>query len=144
MIRFPAATIVVPVDFSDAAWGAVQTAAGLARGAEALHLVHVLPPNLMGPDAPFLDAGDPGDLLADARRLITERLDSLGLGGAHVHVSLAPGNPAATIAEAARAVGAELVVLPSHGHTGLLRLALGSVAERVVRLSPCPVLVLRS
>lgn len=53
------------------------------------------------------------------------------------------GDPGSTIARFAKSKNAGLVVISSHGHTGLTRLLLGSVAERVVRLSPCPVLVLR-
>ncbi len=143
MIHFPSSTVMVPVDFSDASWSAVSSARALVSEPGALHLVHVLPPNLVGPDAPFLDVVDQGDLLAEARRQLAGRLDTMGLGDAHVHVSFAPGNPAATICEMARSLEAQLVVLPSHGRTGLARLALGSVAERVVRLAPCAVLVLR-
>ena len=53
------------------------------------------------------------------------------------------GDPGSRIADFAESKNAGLVVISSHGHTGLTRLFLGSVAERVVRLSPCPVLVLR-
>lgn len=54
------------------------------------------------------------------------------------------GNPGHKICDFAEEQNVDLIVVPSHGHTGLSRLVLGSVAERVVRFSPCPVLVLRT
>ena len=53
------------------------------------------------------------------------------------------GDPGLVLTDHAREIGAELIVISSHGRTGLTRLFLGSVAERVVRFAPCPVLVLR-
>jgi nucleotide-binding universal stress UspA family protein len=53
------------------------------------------------------------------------------------------GNPGIVISDYAKQSGAELVVMPSHGHHGLRRILLGSVAERVLRHAECPVLVLR-
>ena len=57
-----------------------------------------------------------------------------------LHVQL--GDPGTRVVELAKALGASLIVLPSHGRTGLERLVLGSVAEHVARFAPCPVLVL--
>ncbi|MBI2480643.1 MAG: universal stress protein [Planctomycetia bacterium] len=54
------------------------------------------------------------------------------------------GDPGHRIAEHADAIRAQLIVMPSHGRRGIKRLLVGSVAERVTRLSHCPVLVLRS
>lgn len=59
-----------------------------------------------------------------------------------VRVTVEVGDPATTIAERARSAGADLVVMGTHGRTGARRVVLGSVAERVVRLAPCPVLVI--
>ena len=53
------------------------------------------------------------------------------------------GDPGRKICEFAKEVDAEMIVMPSHGHSGFSRLLLGSVAERVVRFADCPVLVLR-
>jgi nucleotide-binding universal stress UspA family protein len=53
------------------------------------------------------------------------------------------GDPGHEIADCAAEIGADLVVISSHGRKGVKRLLIGSVAERVVRLSHCPVLVLR-
>ena len=54
------------------------------------------------------------------------------------------GDPGHQIAEFAKEAGAGLIVMPSHGRTGLTHLLIGSVAERVVRFAHCPVLVLRN
>lgn len=53
------------------------------------------------------------------------------------------GDPALEICEVARQAGHDLIVMGTHGRTGLTRLFLGSVAERVIREAPCPVLVVR-
>jgi nucleotide-binding universal stress UspA family protein len=60
-----------------------------------------------------------------------------------VQVKVLVGDPGHSIADFAQDIGAELIILPSHGRTGLKRMLIGSVAERVVRLAHCPVLVLR-
>jgi nucleotide-binding universal stress UspA family protein len=60
-----------------------------------------------------------------------------------IDVAVAIGDPGHEIADFASNVGADIIVLPCHGRTGLKRLLIGSVAERVVRLAHCPVLVLK-
>jgi nucleotide-binding universal stress UspA family protein len=61
---------------------------------------------------------------------------------AKIDLHLEVGDPAVSIVQAAHRVSADLVVMGTHGRTGARRMVLGSVAERVVRLSPCPVLVI--
>jgi nucleotide-binding universal stress UspA family protein len=56
---------------------------------------------------------------------------------------IATGPPADTIVRMARERGADLIVMGTHGHTGLRHMLLGSVAEQVVRLAPCPVLTVK-
>jgi nucleotide-binding universal stress UspA family protein len=65
--------------------------------------------------------------------------------GARVEIArrVAVGIPAQRITEAAAADGVDLIVMATHGRTGLRHLLLGSVAERVIRLAPCPVLTIR-
>lgn len=64
--------------------------------------------------------------------------------GTAVELVLRPGPPVVAIIGAAREWGADLVVIGTHGRGGIARLALGSVAEGVVRAAPCPVLVIRA
>ena len=60
-----------------------------------------------------------------------------------VKIKVALGDPSTEIIDYAKEISADLIVLPSHGRKGISRFLLGSVTERVVRLSPCPVLVLK-
>ena len=56
---------------------------------------------------------------------------------------LREGNPSVEVVRAATELGSDLIILSTHGHTGLAHVLLGSTAERVVRYAPCPVLVVR-
>jgi nucleotide-binding universal stress UspA family protein len=140
MAWLPKNTVLVPVDFSEQSLAAVATALELVDSPEGLHLVHVLAP---------IHPGDPGmiydELQFAERRARIELLLAEKLGAAvepaTVHTPL--GSPGAEIVRVAETVGANLIVMPSHGRTGLARLTLGSVAERVLRHAHCPVLVLR-
>ena len=136
------AGIVVPLDFSEQSLAALDVALSLARCPARLHVIHVLP---------NLTAQEPGaiwEAVDDARRcqhaegLLCKKLDDPKFNGVDIVVSV--GDPGQQIADFAESVVADLVVLTSHGRTGLARLLIGSVAERVVRLAHCPVLVLKS
>lgn len=144
MFHHPPRAVLVPVDFSDPASDSLRTARELLGGTEGLHVVHVL--DELSPTEPGVIWGTIDD---DARkRKATAALRALlareGLGDVSVHVEIASGNPAYRITELADRLGVDLIVLPSHGRTGLAHITMGSVAERVVRLAPCAVLVLRS
>jgi nucleotide-binding universal stress UspA family protein len=77
----------------------------------------------------------------DELRRVAERLLGPGRLG---EVTVVVDTPAAAILDAAGRLGTDLIVLATHGQTGLKRFALGSVAERVVRYAPCPVFTLKS
>jgi nucleotide-binding universal stress UspA family protein len=117
--------ILLPTDFSAAADAAVLVAKAMAQETGArLHVVHVVPP-----------ATDPS--------LGSEHLSRLGrqLGTAlPVELALLSGRAAREITAYARDKGIDLIVMSTHGRTGVSRALLGSVAEAVVRLSPCLVL----
>jgi nucleotide-binding universal stress UspA family protein len=117
--------ILLPTDFSAAAETAALVATAMARETGArLHVVHVVPP-----------ATDP--------TLGSEELARLGrrLGtGLTVEPALLSGRAAREITAYARDKGIDLIVISTHGRTGVSRTLLGSVAEAVVRLSPCLVL----
>lgn len=132
--------VVVPIDFSQDTLWAIDVAKSVTGGTARIRPVHV---------APVLSAAEPGvvwELVSDearAKHIQEEFVKEYGsvLPGATVTVLF--GDPGAEIADYAEREHAALVVLPSHGRTGLSRLLIGSVAERVVRLAHCPVLVLR-
>jgi nucleotide-binding universal stress UspA family protein len=84
---------------------------------------------------------DPQARVGQIEKLLKEKLASEKHKGVQIAVLL--GEPAHGIANYSQEKHAELIVIPSHGRTGITRLLIGSVAERVVRLAHCPVLVLR-
>lgn len=137
----PKQTVVVPFDFSDESLGALDTALNFVDDATHLHVIHVLP---------VLIATEPGVIwenLEDRTRCehaikgLRERFTAAKYAGVQVEARV--GDPGHEIAKFAEDLKAELIVMPSHGRTGLKHLLIGSVAERVVRLAHCPVLVLR-
>ena len=140
--------IFCPVDFSDASRAAMEVAADLARrfGAELL-LLHAYPvPGYTFPDGSVVASPRMMQELADqAKRHLEEwRTEAERLVGApRVSAETAIGEPAAEILEVARTRGAELVVMGTHGRTGLEHALMGSIAERVVRRAHCPVLTVR-
>jgi nucleotide-binding universal stress UspA family protein len=134
--------VIVPWDFSDMSQEALGKAIGLAGGTGLIHVLHVtqLPP-VMEPGVVWgsLDEGSIIKHCEDAfQSLLKEKPEWSG-----VHFKVLVGDPGLSITDYAKDHGADLIVISSHGHTGLTRLMLGSVAERVVRLAHCPVLVLR-
>ena len=141
MSYFPKRLVVVPVDFSPESLAALEVGLALVDTPQHLHVVHVLI------DITPLEAGevwgvmDPQARIEQTQRLLREKLADAKYSGVHTAVLL--GEPAHGIANYAQEKHAELIVIPSHGRTGITRLLIGSVAERVVRLAHCPVLVLR-
>ncbi len=140
--------ICCPIDFSDASRAAMEVAADLARrhGAE-LVLLHAYPiPGYTFPDGSVVASPKMmQDLAEGAERHLEEwRVEAERLVGApRVTTAKAIGEPAAEIVAAAKANAIDLLVLGTHGRTGLEHALMGSVAERVVRKAHCPVLTVR-
>ena len=142
-------TILAPTDFSPHAETAVRYACGLAErlGAE-LHLLHVLSEIVpAGPD-PMLTPVLPPEYYAETEE---QSLETLGQTARPVvgttrrpsrrpSAGASPSRGSSTT-PATRAI--DLVVIATHGRTGLSHVLLGSVAERIVREAPCPVLTIR-
>ncbi len=137
----PKKCIVVPFDFSEQADQALESAQVFTSELAGLHVVHVLP---------TIELAEPGVIWEtiddDARRhhvdaAFRERFANTPFAKVDFHVRF--GDPGREIAAHAEELHAELIVMPSHGRTGLSRLFIGSVAERVVRLAHCPVLILK-
>jgi nucleotide-binding universal stress UspA family protein len=134
-----------PVDFSDTSRHALQVAADLARRLRVeLTVLHVHPlPVETGPEGGLVV----GPLMNEARYAAEQELEAWRreaavLAGKEVTVKgqCALGSAADDIVRIARAKGAGAIVMGTHGRTGLARALMGSVAERVVRTAPCPVL----
>jgi nucleotide-binding universal stress UspA family protein len=137
--------ILVPLDFSDPATQALEYAIQLARQLQArltlLHVIHI--PPLM--DADMTASMQYMEYIeADARRAMGACLQRVRQAGLAVQSLLVQGSPWREIVDKAKDTRADLIVMSTHGRTGFQHLLLGSVAERVVRLAPCPVLVTRS
>lgn len=138
-------TLLVPVDFSPASRRGLKFAAGLAKQFHAgLHLVHVIEPS------PYPDWGYVHLTLEERkmRELAEQKLPLFSLEsgidpqlvrGADIRAGEADLN----IVKTAGKEAADLVVMASHGKGALAHVVLGSTAERVARLAPCPVLVVR-
>lgn len=133
--------VVVPVDFSEDSLQAVDTGLEYVTDPSHLHVIHVI--KSWGIVDPLVADRIPDqERLEKGREQLAQALSSARHAGVDMHVVI--GNPGVEIAGYAQEIGAELIVMPSQGRTGLDHLALGSVAERVVRLARCPVLILRS
>jgi universal stress protein A len=138
--------ICCPVDFSEPSRVALEEAADLARryGA-ALTVLHVFEPG--GAAAGELQAPMPELFAATEkeleRKLAGWRLEAERLGAPAVEQAVVSGAAGREIAAFAREGGHDLVVMGTHGRTGLRHLIIGSVAERVIREAHCPVLVVR-
>ena len=141
MSGYTAKTVVVPVDFSDESFAAIDMALTIAPSPADVHVVHVIPE---------LNINDPGIIWQEidnenrgqqAIRALRERLTAEKYSELQIDVEI--GDPGYRIADFAKKTGAELIVMPSHGRTGLADMLVGSVTERVVRLSHCHVLVMR-
>ncbi len=140
--------ICCPIDFSQASRAAMEVAADLARrfGAE-LVLLHAYPiPGYTFPDGSVVASPKMmQDLAEQAQRHLDEwRVEAERLAGTpRVVVDKAIGEPAAEIVSFAKGRGVDLLVLGTHGRTGLEHALMGSIAERVVRRAHCPVLTVR-
>ena len=141
MTWFPKRTVVVPVDFSEDSFKAVDTALELAESPSGVYVIHVMPePSMIEPDVEWQEI-DLENRRKRAEAALRRRLSEARYELVQLHITF--GDPGYRIADFAEGLQADLIVTPSHGRTGLKRMLLGSVAERVIRLSHCPVLVLR-
>jgi nucleotide-binding universal stress UspA family protein len=142
----PAGKILAATDFSDPALPAVEAGATEARHRKAdltiIHAIDLLP--VMSPyygqffDMPPIDFGDQMRMIW--RRKLDECVDRFKAKGGGL---LRNGPAAPAILGAAAELPAQLLVVSTHGRTGLSRVGLGSVAEAVVRAAPCSVLTIR-
>jgi universal stress protein A len=138
----PIRIVLHPTDFSDRSENAFRLACALARDYDArLVILHVA-------DLPVLAYGegvvppDPEIYQASLR----DQLEGLHIPipGLRVERRFEEGDPPAEILRVADEIGADLIVLGTHGRTGLGRLLMGSVAERVMRKATCPVLTVKT
>jgi universal stress protein A len=135
--------ILVPVDFGKAADHALTIAMQLAKVLQArLTLLHVVQTSLMpGPHVgagvtPYLD-----EVEAQAQQILGQYAQCVEAAGITCDTVIDLASPFQCIVDYAAKQQVDMIVMGTHGHTGLQHMLLGSVAERVVRMAPCPVLV---
>jgi nucleotide-binding universal stress UspA family protein len=136
--------ILIPTDFSEPSEQALRIALEMARGAGAdvvlLHICEI-------PTYAYVGIATPVDLLSPLAELAGQKLDellkSLRTGFPGARSVLKVGVPWEQILATISEVGADLVVMGTHGRRGVAHALLGSVAEKIVRLSPVPVLTVR-
>ena len=130
--------ILVPVDFSECSNKAIQYALPFAKqfGAEVV-LLHLVEPYPAVPEMAPLDVEN----LQDAK----EQMQQWEHAASSVPIKtiVRVGDPTSGIIEAAKELEIDLIIVSTHGRTGVARFFLGSTAERVIRQAPCPVLVVR-
>jgi nucleotide-binding universal stress UspA family protein len=131
------AKILCPVDFDRNSAAALRFASGLAGPETTLYLLHVIP----HVDRPGFEHYPPAVQLAQesldnfAREQLAEQTKR--------ELLVREGDPASVIVSAADEFGVDLIVMATHGHKGLVRIVLGSIAERVLREARHPVLTFR-
>lgn len=147
-MAFEIKKILVPTDFSKYSDYALQYAASLARdfGAE-LFLLHVVPEGDLRtmydypPDFPL------EQILNDQKKLAEQQFEQIVRDEAKRGLKVTPlvysGKAHEEIVNTANNYGVDLIVIATHGRTGLTHVWMGSVAEKVVRLAPCPVLTIK-
>jgi nucleotide-binding universal stress UspA family protein len=133
--------ILFPTDFSTSEQAALDMATALARdrGAKLL-IVHVEEPPIAYGGELYYGIDEPDR--KEIQRMLSEvvPLDA-SVGYEH---RLLMGNPATAIVHVAEKENVDMIVMPTHGRTGLLRLLMGSIAEEVVRKAKCPVLTVKA
>jgi len=136
--------ILVPVDFSDCSEKALRYAMPLAeQNKAAITLLHVTAGCVTGGFSAVDYVQLRGEMRASAEHQLSELVAQQKNDEVKVEFRTAEGDAGSEIIAAARTLPADLIVISTHGRTGLAHALLGSVAEHVVRRAPCPVLVVR-
>ena len=142
--------ILVPVDFSPCSRLALEHAAVLANRLDAsIDLFHVWqPPPVVAPEAMIGTGSNNPGLVQIAKQQAEATMGDFAKrareSGARIESArVEPGDPARTIVDEAERGNYDLIAMGTHGRTGLAHLLLGSVAEKVVRRSACPVMTVR-
>lgn len=139
--------ILVPLDGSTRAEQALPIVARLAHASQGtitlLHVVDLIHNTLaFGITAPYIAQNTIEDAFSDARRYLEQQRQKPCLEGIRVQTQVVGGNPAEVIIDQATDSPVDLIVICSHGYTGMKRWIMGSVAEKVARYALVPVLVL--
>ena len=140
-------TILVPVDFSEHASRALDYAIELGKQFKSkIHLLHSYPlqPFLVSPYGVALPPELDRSFREAADQRLAEWATRASKAGLTVEITTSADTPAEAIAPRAEKIHADLIVMGTRGLTGLKHVVLGSVAERTLRIAPCPVLTLKA
>ena len=138
--------ILCPIDYSDCSAKALRYAAGMAlKDSARLYLMHVIDKRVFDYGGPIYEAPATPDSEAVIKleEKLRESIPKEVKGEIQVETLVTMGIPAEEILKAARDNGADVIVMGTHGRTGIAHAVMGSVAENVVRRAPCPVLTVR-
>lgn len=139
--------ILVPIDFSDYSKNALRYAVQFAKNFNAkLFLIYVVEPMIYPADFSMGQVAIPS-MDADLQNRAEEELKNLSSNYVDAALQsetiIKTGKPFVEINETAKEIDADIIIMATHGHTGVEHLLFGSTAEKVVRKAPCPVLTLR-
>jgi universal stress protein A len=141
-MAFPFKRILVPVDFDQSSLKALETAAKIAQQNDGtVFVLHIVPVEMDVSGMPQYV-----DLIKRQENIDRDKLTAITkqqLAGVKSEILDEMGKPADVIAEVAAKLPADLIVMVTHGRRGLARLVEGSIAEKVLRTAPCPVLAVR-
>ena len=140
--------ILVPTDFSTTSDLAIGYGIDLAkRYGASLHFLHVVEDTYLAhayPDGYFAELpGIQAKIRADAEQRLAEVFTRCAAAAVPVTRQVVDGRPARLIVETAKTLGTDLIVMGTHGRSGVAHFLMGSVAEHVVRTAPCPVFTVR-
>jgi len=139
--------VLVPVDFSDYSKSALKYAVGFAKKFRAeMILIYVVEPVIYPPDFSMGQIAIPA-VNAEWDKKAQEELDKLAQSEIPTEIKVTTiiktGKPFVEIIDTAVEVDADIIIIATHGHSGVEHILFGSTAEKVVRKAPCPVLTLR-
>lgn len=141
-MAYPFKKILCPIDFDENSIAALDAAAEIARHSDAtVEVLHVVPIIMQGGVMPvYVDVYTQQEKDSQARLM---ELAKTHLAGLKYKLETSVAEPWAAILHTQKANGANVIVMSTHGRRGLSHFFLGSVAERIVREAPCPVLTIR-
>ncbi|HBI23773.1 MAG TPA: universal stress protein [Nitrospiraceae bacterium] len=136
--------ILFPTDFSESAENASRYALSLAKKyGSKVYVIHVIEPFTYTTEFGLDFSAQLKEMEASARRLLDDIAASIKKTNLDVESVLITGEPFVEIIKYARKEQVDLIVMATHGRSGIEHMLMGSVAEKVVRKSPCPVLTIK-
>lgn len=141
-MTFPYRRILCPIDFDDNSLAALEVAAKMARQHDGtVYAMHIIPMILPPTGMPiYVDLYKGQEEAAQAKLVEIARKH---LAGIKYEIQTTIGDPAQAILKVQRRIAADVIIMSTHARRGFSRFLLGSVAEMVLRESPCPVLTVR-